>query len=81
VEARVQALVKYAGGHYQGPLAPGEPDAQPDRPETRQVPPPLPSGASPGAPSGPWGSAADPAGTSQNAPPWGNHPAGPWGRH
>jgi heat shock protein HtpX len=84
VEARVQALVKYAGGHYQGPLAlpmhpSGESD-EPDRPETRQVPPPLPSGASPDAPSGPWGSATDPAGTSQAAP-WGNHPAGPWGRH
>jgi heat shock protein HtpX len=85
VEARVQALVKYAGGHYQGPLAlpmhPGEPD---DPPETRQVPPPLPSGASPDAPSGassgPWGSATDPAGTSPGAP-WGNRPAGPWGRH
>ena len=85
VEARVQALVKYAGGHYQGPLAlpmhPGEPD---DPPETRQVPPPLPSGASPDAPSGassgPWGSATDPAGTSPGAP-WGDRPAGPWGRH
>src|ERR1700726_1130811 len=34
VEARVQALVKYAGGHYQGPLAlpmhPGEPDDPPE---------------------------------------------------
>jgi heat shock protein HtpX len=82
VETRVQALVKYAGGHYQGPLAlpmppSGEPDAQPDRPETEQGPPPLPSGA----PSGPWGSAADPAGTSQGASPWDDHPAGPWGRH
>ena len=89
VEARVQALVKYAGGHYQGPLAlplhpPGEPDGQPDQPETGQVPPPLPSGvapdAPPGASSGPWGSATDSAGTSQGAP-WGNRPAGPWGRH
>ena len=89
VEARVQALVKYAGGHYQGPLAlplhpPGEPDGQPDQPETGQVPPPLPSGvapdAPPGASSGPWGSATDSAETSQGAP-WGNRPAGPWGRH
>ncbi len=84
VEARVQALVKYAGGHYQGPLAlpmspSGEPDDQPGQPESPQVPPPpLPSGA----PSGPWGSATDPAGAPQSAPdgPWGNHPAGPWGR-
>ncbi len=35
VEARVQALVKYAGGHYEGPLAlpmhPEQPDGQPDQ--------------------------------------------------
>jgi heat shock protein HtpX len=91
VEARVQALVKYAGGHYQGPLAlpmhpSGEPDGRPDQPESGQVPPPLPSAASLNAPSGPssgpWGSATDPAAASQSAPdgPWGNHPAGPWGR-
>jgi heat shock protein HtpX len=91
VEARVQALVKYAGGHYQGPLAlpmhpSGEPDDQPDQPESRQVPPPLPSGASLNASSvpssSPWGSATDPAAASPSAPdgPWGNHPAGPWGR-
>jgi heat shock protein HtpX len=86
VETRVQALVKYAGGHYEGPLAlPMPPDDQAERPEEGQTPPPLP-----GAPQGPWGSPADPAGTSQDAPqgepqgeapgPWGN-PAGPWGRH
>jgi heat shock protein HtpX len=86
VESRVQALVKYAGGHYEGPLAlPMPPDDQAERPEEGQTPPPLP-----GAPQGPWGSPADPAGTSQDAPqgepqgpppgPWGN-PAGPWGRH
>ena len=91
VEARVQALVKYAGGHYQGPLAlpmhpSGEPHDQPDQPESRQVPPPLPSGASLNASSvpssSPWGSATDPAAASPSAPdgPWGNHPAGPWGR-
>jgi heat shock protein HtpX len=87
VEARVQALVKFAGGHYQGPLAlpmnpSGEPDDQPNQPESRQVP--LPSGAASDAPAGgPWGSATDPGGTPQGAPdaPWGNHPAGPWGRH
>src|SRR5258708_28781349 len=38
VEARVQALVKYAGGHYHGPLAlplnpPREPENQPNHPE------------------------------------------------
>ena len=60
----------------------GEPDDQPNQPESRQVP--LPSVAASDAPTGgPWGSATDPAGTPQGAPdaPWGNHPAGPWGRH
>jgi heat shock protein HtpX len=79
VESRVQALVKYAGGHDPGPLplpsdAPGEPDDRPPEPANRQVPPPLPSG--------PWGHAEDPAGATQGTPPgpWTN-PAGPWGRH
>ena len=87
VESRVQALVKYAGGHYEGPLAlpmHAEPDDQPQSPEQGQIPPPLPLGPS----SGPWGD--DPNGP-QTAPqtdaprsapggPWGD-PAGPWGRH
>jgi heat shock protein HtpX len=85
VESRVQALVKYAGGHYEGPLAlPMHPDGPAERPE--EGPPPLP-----GAPQGPWGSPTDPPpATSQDSPqgapqgapqgPWGN-PAGPWGRH
>ena len=79
VEARVQALVKYAGGHDPGPLAlPSDtadgPDEQP-QPTTGEVPPPLPKG--------PWSDATDPAGPSQGPSqgPWGNHPAGPWGRH
>ena len=78
VESRVQALVKYAGGHDPGPLAlpsdtTDEPDDQP-QPSTGQVPPPLPKG--------PWSDAADPPGASHGASPgpWGN-PAGPWGRH
>ena len=87
VESRVQALVKYAGGHYEGPLAlpmlpSGEPGEMPEQPGDGRSPPPLP-----GAPPGPWGSESDPAGASQGAPPkgappgpWGN-PAGPWGRH
>jgi heat shock protein HtpX len=83
VEARVQALVKYAGGHYVGPLAlpmhpSGEPEDQSNQPEGSQAPPPA------GPVSGPWGSAADPASaSSQSVPegPWGNHPSGPWGRN
>ena len=44
VESRVQALVKYAGGHDPGPLALPAPNDQPDAPEQGQVPPPVPSG-------------------------------------
>jgi heat shock protein HtpX len=79
VESRVQALVKYAGGHDPGPLAlpsdsAGEPDDQ-EQPATGKIPPPLPTG--------PWSDAKGPAGASQGASqgPWVNPPAGPWGRH
>jgi heat shock protein HtpX len=85
VEARVQALVKFAGGHDPGPLAlPSAPAEGPDaqaQPADGQTPPPVPKGpwsdaadpaggASPGAPSGPWGSPTGPVGPS----------IGPWGR-
>jgi heat shock protein HtpX len=93
VDSRVQALVKYAGGHDPGPLALPSPDDRSQPPEDGQVqdrqdqdsqnpdgqvPPPLPSG--------PWGSPADPAGAPWGTPtqppagPWGTA-AGPWGRH
>ena len=93
VESRVQALVKYAGGHYEGPLAlpmhPADvPDGQQEAPAGSQLPPPLPPG------SGPWDNASGPAGQSQvgaprGAPdgPWSNQTdpsgpsSGPWGRH
>jgi len=64
VEARVDALVKYAGGHYEGPLAlpdhPEQPDGQPDAPDGGQLSPPqgpwsdgpsVPPNATPPAPS------------------------------
>jgi heat shock protein HtpX len=87
VELRVDALVKYAGGHYLGPLAlpmhpaeePSDQSTPPDQTEGAPLPPPLTSG--------PWGQAAGPAGPAgasqgagEDAPnrPWGN-PAGPWG--
>src|SRR5579863_2685899 len=73
VESRVEALVKYAGGHDPGPLtlpsdATNEPDNQLQPPG--DTPPPLPKG--------PW---SDAAGVPPNAPsgPWGSA-AGPWGR-
>jgi len=94
VESRVQALVKYAGGHYEGPLAlpmhPSEdqPGDQGDPQISDQSPPPLPP------PSGPWSDASGapnppPAGAPPPLPgnspappptPWGNQ-TGPWGRH
>jgi heat shock protein HtpX len=96
VESRVQALVKYGGGHYEGPLAlPTHPSHAPEVPQDAppgggQLPPPLPPG------SGPWDNTGEPAGQPQSAPPdgpWGSPagnsagpppssspPAGPWGR-
>jgi heat shock protein HtpX len=62
VDSRVQALVKFAGGHDPGRLAlpsdrPNEPDNGPQEPETSDQPVPLPQRgpwADPG-PRGPWG--------------------------
>jgi heat shock protein HtpX len=72
VESRVEALVKYAGGHDPGPLALPVPGDQPQAPERGQVPPPVPSG--------PWGAHPDGAPQTGAQPaPWGD-PAGPWGR-
>jgi heat shock protein HtpX len=72
VDARVQALVKFAGGHDPGRLAlPSDtadgPDDAPRAPADDAVPPPLPSG--------PWGDAKAPAGASSGAAqgPWGSH--------
>jgi heat shock protein HtpX len=92
VDARVQALVKFAGGHDPGPIAlPSDaPDDQTQATDD-QSPPPLPKG--------PWSDATDPAGTSPipHSGPWGSEagskspdpspgppsgpPSGPWGRH
>src|SRR6201987_5581669 len=78
VEARVHALVKYAGGHYMGPLAllsPKEtPDQPTDQPGSGREPPPLPSG--------PGDDAGNQAGSAPSHSPWGNptgNPTGPWG--
>jgi heat shock protein HtpX len=94
VESRVQALVKFAGGHYEGPLAlPTPPTGEQEQPgnalPTGNTPPPVPSG--------PWNDGATPPALPQGAPqgappplpgtspgplpgPWGNQ-IGPWGRH
>ncbi|MBV8925657.1 MAG: M48 family metallopeptidase [Bradyrhizobium sp.] len=84
VESRVQALVKYAGGRYEGPLA-LHPADEPRNPPAEQDSPPVPSG--------PWSEGADPPGAPQRPPttpppaappplpgPWDNQ-TGPWGRH
>jgi heat shock protein HtpX len=82
VDARVQALVKYAGGHDPGRLA--LPSDGADAPDGRTLGP-ADGPAPPPVPSGPWSDARDPAGASQGAPegasqgPWGSPPAGPWG--
>src|SRR5277367_305366 len=86
VNARVQALVRFAGGHDPGPLAlPMHPSEEIDnQPDGRQAPPlPSPSLSGTSTSTGPWDKASDPAGASPGAPggPWGNRPAGPWGRH
>jgi heat shock protein HtpX len=78
VDSRVQALVKFAGGHDPGRLAlPSDIQVAPDnapQPADGQAPPPLPSG--------PWSNPAEPAGGPQGGAsrgPWAK-PAGPWGR-
>jgi heat shock protein HtpX len=79
VDSRVQALVKFAGGHDPGRLAlPSDTSDADDRPPLATDDASLPS------PSGPWDDAKDPAGAEGALPgtsprPWGN-PAGPWGR-
>jgi heat shock protein HtpX len=85
VEARVQALVRYAGGHYVGPLAlpmhpSDEQDGQTNRPGSDQQPPPRPSGQ--------WSDTesndSTQGGSAPARGPWGNtagNSPGPWGPH
>lgn len=83
VDSRVDALVKFAGGHDPGPLPPPsdeaeEQDAQDTQADEQDAPPPLPKG--------PWNDSGKPAGTAPPPLPGpvgtvlGN-PIGPWGRH
>ena len=74
VDKRVEALVKFAGGHDPGPLA------LPERGEDAVASEPPPSGTS----GGPWGGGAPQP--SEPAGPWGSEPGsnapspgGPWG--
>jgi heat shock protein HtpX len=85
VESRVEALVKFAGGHDPGPLAlPSEGRMEPyDQPPADEIPPPLPKGpwndATGPASASPWGPASD-VSSGASSGPWGDA-AGPWGRH
>jgi heat shock protein HtpX len=69
VDSRVQALVKFAGGHDPGRLA--LPSDTEDEPDDR----PASEGQIPPVPSGPWSDPKDSAGASQGPS------RGPWGRH
>ncbi len=86
VKSRVQALVKYAGGHYEGPLA------LPMQPSEQQAEITTSGATPPSLPQGPWSDgppegvpSADPPPLPDARPdarpgPWGD-PTGPWGRH
>jgi heat shock protein HtpX len=63
VDSRVQALVKFAGGHDPGPLALPSDTTAPGDEQDQSAP------AGQNAPSGPWGDAA---------PVPDNAPSGPW---
>ncbi|TFV69625.1 peptidase M48 Ste24p [Bradyrhizobium frederickii] len=91
VQSRVDALVKFAGGHDPGPLPPTEETDEPEAPADQQDAPPPPN-------HGPWNDAGGPVapppvpapgppGTANSkgmGTPVGNsmgNPIGPWGRH
>lgn len=81
VQSRVDALVKFAGGHDPGPLP--DPTEEMNQPEAEQPEEDAP----PALPHGPWSDAGSPAGPlppvsapSPSGAPAGN-PMGPWGRH
>jgi heat shock protein HtpX len=75
VDSRVQALVKFAGGHDPGRLAlpsdmASEPDEQ-EQPANDKIPRPLPKG--------PWNGTKTPAQGSGSGP-WSDR-AGPWDKY
>ena len=86
IDARVEALVKYAGGHDPGPLSLPEPDAHEQLGYDEQTEGPWgePSQDAP-PPQGPWGPEPSPPSSGQPGP-WGPAPGpnppgvpGPWG--
>jgi heat shock protein HtpX len=84
VQSRVDALVKFAGGHDPGPLP--DPAEETDQPGTEQPEAQAnPQDAQP-LPHGPWNDTGNPAGPppvpapGPSGAPAGNA-MGPWGRH
>jgi heat shock protein HtpX len=78
VESRVQALVRYAGGRYQGPLALPMQSGEEGGDQAKQID----DGAPPPLPSSPWNNdaAGKHAADRVSGGPWGNS-TGPWGQH
>lgn len=72
IEARVKALVQYAGGNDPGPLSLSAPEYENDTSNAHEPAAPQPEQPAP-APAGPWGSRP-----GMDAP---MPPAGPWGPH
>jgi heat shock protein HtpX len=75
VDARVKALVQFAGGHDPGPLAlpsdeADEPVEGQEETPSDEIPPPVPRG--------PWSDVPPAAGPVDAQP---GPPQGPWGRH
>lgn len=84
VQSRVDALVKFAGGHDPGPLPPPteETEAQEAQTDRQDLPPPLRHGPwndAGGSAKPPPIPAPSPSGTAAGAPI--GNPVGPWGRH
>jgi heat shock protein HtpX len=84
VDRRVDALVKFAGGHDPGPLAlPPQENDQNDKqsnlppPDDRSSGPWSSTGTKDTTPSGPWGSPAETETAGPDVPPPGS--SGPWG--
>ncbi len=79
VQNRVEALVKYAGGHDPGPIALPAEQGEAQNVEAERAPSGGPS-------AGPWGSSADVQSGGSAAPPdnrtgASDQASGPWGPH
>lgn len=87
IDARVEALIKYAGGHDPGPLALPEPDEDGRIGQDEEAEGPWGEPQQPPPSQGPWGSEPSTPSSGQTGP-WGPAPGvppglppGPWGPH